>query len=161
MTYKSRQLLNDHKRTHLGLREFKCDFEGCAKTFVTGKRLYSHKLQHTKPYVCTWPECGHRYGSNRELKAHMNRHQDVRPFNCPIIGCFHCFHSRPLLNAHLRDVHRNATIDNQHRPQENIPQGVPQVLRSGPFENIHRTQPPIQSPPNPFQMAVKHFQTPS
>ncbi|CAG2113006.1 unnamed protein product, partial [Medioppia subpectinata] len=84
----------------------KCEFVGCAKSFVTRNTLFQHKQEHIKPYVCVWPACGQRFGNNRSLKTHINEHQGIRPFKCEFSACFQCFYSKPQLNQHVKSAHK-------------------------------------------------------
>ncbi len=60
MARNRRELLN-HKSTHFSVKPFKCQNNGCEKSFSCKDRLrdhikYVHKLEKTIP--CEWPECG-------------------------------------------------------------------------------------------------------
>ncbi|CAG2120416.1 unnamed protein product, partial [Medioppia subpectinata] len=110
-SYKNMPMYKRHKNTHLGVKQFVCDIEGCGKG---------------------WPACEHRFGSNDKLVDHMNAHQGLRVVECPVEGCdktftgkpsglrvVECpvegcdktFTGKPSVRQHLKQVHKYKTTE--------------------------------------------------
>ena len=106
MIFKHNDSLRNHRFVHLGVRQFVCEKEGCGKAFKTRRTLSAHKQSHIKKYFCSWPECGQRFTYNALLKAHLNKHQNLRPFLCYIDCCPKDFLMKPQLDHHIRTVHK-------------------------------------------------------
>ena len=70
--------MKGHKLSHIGNRDFKCDFDGCNMSFNTARILQKHRMTHEKPHVCSWPECDQRFARAAYLTAHMNKHLNLR-----------------------------------------------------------------------------------
>ncbi|CAG2175463.1 unnamed protein product [Oppiella nova] len=109
--FKTRTAIRRHKNIHLGVPKYRCDIEGCRKSFVNPGYLRQHEREHTKPFVCSWPACERRYGSNDRLVDHQNAHLDLRANKCPVSGCDRSFFSKPSVRQHLRQVHKYAKTD--------------------------------------------------
>ena len=103
-TFSQKSLMHQHlKAVHYG-DPFKCEF--CTQMFVYKKSLDSHlNQQHQQKekdefkYRCS--ECDKAMDDLTELKVHMNRHQDIKPYKCNICNQ-KCFYSQSQLMDYLK-----------------------------------------------------------
>ena len=108
-THANNYLSEQHKLTHLNLRQYVCDFEGCGKAFFKRKTMLQHKEWHDKKCLCLWPECGLLFNDKWTLQTHMNKHLDLKPYKCKFDGCPKEYHNGHSLRFHLKTVHKNQT----------------------------------------------------
>ena len=69
------------EREHRG-RIYRCQFDGCLKSFPTDALLATHERIHlaTKPYKCSWPECDFASALRGNVTAHIR----VMHFKLPV-----------------------------------------------------------------------------
>lgn len=93
-----RNMYNEHRNIHLGLKPFKCD---CGASFASNSSLRSHFRVHTggngvkhsnfdvslillsfteKPFVCKF--CNKAYSHYSDMKRHSYTHTGNYPFSC-------------------------------------------------------------------------------
>ncbi|CAG9836648.1 unnamed protein product [Diabrotica balteata] len=111
--YNSKNLLDEHVNTHLGVRPYVCeichkDFASkytykahekthdvrprpykcsqCDKSFLSQPNLTQHERTHLgmKEYGCQW--CGKQFGSSHNLEVHSIVHTGYKPFVCGLCG---------------------------------------------------------------------------
>ncbi|CAG2257128.1 KRAB [Mytilus edulis] len=107
-----------HQAIHFDDRPFEC--EECHKTFKKKFDLYKHKKRHKvkhtvatgdvtflegagKIYNCPLDDCDGIFCSTTDLRLHMRRHNNEKPYECSI--CFKSFAVKSRLVRHLRNVH--------------------------------------------------------
>ncbi|MPC81840.1 Zinc finger protein ZXDC [Portunus trituberculatus] len=63
---------------------YKCDVDGCSKSYFTPNSLTSHMRSHHKEEElrCQWTGCGKKFDKPCRLKTHMRVHTGQRPFAC-------------------------------------------------------------------------------
>ena len=76
----------------------------CGKDFKCHQYLNDHINEihgnrSGKEFVCTWPNCDKSFIRKRELKQHLDVHNDVRPHSCQI--CFKKFRAKSHLKVHM------------------------------------------------------------
>ena len=74
--WSSNSELIDHRRLHTGEKPFKCDWNGCGRSFSRNGTLIDHRRLHTgeKPFKCDWNGCGRAFSRNDYLKKHGRTH---------------------------------------------------------------------------------------
>lgn len=77
----SRQIYKTHLNRHLKIKNHKCSWPECDKSFVDRKSLKDHIRIHLnfKRFKCTWPDCG--YGS--EQRSNVIKHIRIRHLKLP------------------------------------------------------------------------------
>ncbi|XP_054163968.1 zinc finger protein 62 homolog [Oppia nitens] len=92
----------------------KCRYDGCDKMYYaksarrSHERLY-HEFDTTNKLKCQYTDCKFECLHNYQLKLHMNRHSNVKPFICPISGCNKSLKLEKNLEQHLL-IHTNTII---------------------------------------------------
>ncbi|XP_053607892.1 zinc finger protein 461-like isoform X2 [Plodia interpunctella] len=97
-----------HETIHSGMKDsiiapntlYACKI--CWRRFDAEKKLDSHMLSHTRPFVCEL--CGKSYGTKNRLKIHNQQHHEKIKRFC----CQHCpkkYYVRDALTYHLKTHH--------------------------------------------------------
>ena len=89
-------------KVHTKLRRFKCQIEGCNKSFAESWDLISHERRHKgeRPFACTSPGCPWRFCRSGELARHMKTHTGLKPHTCQI--CQRRFAQTCNLKRHVK-----------------------------------------------------------
>uniref|UniRef100_A0A224ZA64 Zinc finger protein n=1 Tax=Rhipicephalus zambeziensis TaxID=60191 RepID=A0A224ZA64_9ACAR len=105
------QSLNQETRKR-EIKRFRCNYEGCKRTYSTAGNLKTHQKTHTGEYtfVCTQEGCGKAFLTSYRLKIHFRVHTNERPYECHISGCEKTFNTLYRLKAHQR-IHTGETFN--------------------------------------------------
>jgi len=97
-TFRVRNLLTRHLKTHASERSYVCD--KCDKTFKTQSNLSSHRTVHVEESKFFCDECGQQFKHRTSLVSHMRWHKGSKPFKCPY--CIKSFNQNGNLQEHTR-----------------------------------------------------------
>lgn len=62
--------------------------EECGRTFDQIHKLNHHKRYHDRRHVCTYPDCGKKFGTKTHLDRHINdKHEKKKGFHCTQEAC--------------------------------------------------------------------------
>ena len=120
--FKGEKALAQHLRVHSGSRPFKCDHQGCDKTFKQKGHLVEHIRIHTgeKPYKCEI--CGQRFMRSNTYCVHLKKHKSSTPFPCTAPGCSRHYTERGNLVKHMKQKHPGHPLPYFKQERSNPPQ---------------------------------------
>ncbi|XP_055641354.1 zinc finger protein 729-like [Toxorhynchites rutilus septentrionalis] len=136
-----------HHNQHLGIRPYKCDYDGCGRSYFSQNDLRTHSKRHQITYhVCeicgrnikgvewfrrhvkthtegpqfTCEVCGSKFRRKAQLQTHMVTHTGLTPHECEICG--KRFALKYNLEAHVKR-HRNKEDDGKaNEQQKDVPE---------------------------------------
>ena len=110
--------LNRHSFTHLGHKQFVCDFPECDQSFDLKWKLSEHKSEHNcgeeeddslasfgHSFECEWADCGLVFPSKRELTGHeheMHANRSQSKYSCDWPKCREIFENKIDWRKHVR-----------------------------------------------------------
>ncbi|KAJ7287319.1 transcription factor iiia [Mycena rebaudengoi] len=99
--------LEEHERSHSGIRPFVCD--KCDKSYLRETHLHAHARSHLpnsdRPFACAEANCDKRFWTTQHLRVHTEWHNGAKPFVCNETDCAEAFAKHHQLRAHKCSVH--------------------------------------------------------
>ncbi|XP_062540769.1 zinc finger protein 57-like isoform X2 [Armigeres subalbatus] len=87
-----------HHNQHLGVRPYKCDHEGCGRTYYSQNDLRTHSKRHQITYhVCEI--CGRNIKGVEWFRRHVKTHTEGPQFTCEVCGSK--FRRKAQLQTHM------------------------------------------------------------
>ena len=102
--FKAKQSLSRHGTTHTKLKVFKCEVDGCDKSFALVGGLSAHKKSVHEGVYYECAECGRRFGEKSNMNVHFKTvHEEEKHYKC--IKCGLQFGVKGNLSKHIMTVH--------------------------------------------------------
>ena len=105
--------LVEHKYSHLNDKPFKCNIDGCIKTYKRNHDLLFHqRIIHLtdNQYICDEIDCNFKTIYKNNLVLHKQIHSNVKPFKCDFDGCNKTFTTKGSLKKHKEYIHGNTSL---------------------------------------------------
>lgn len=112
-TFKRKEHLMQHLKSHVGLRPFKCEEPGCSKSFSRKEHLMRHIVSHTGKKLFSCPVCRKYFSRKDNLNKHKKTHTEnisSAPFHCSI--CSKGFYMKSQFLKH-KQMHESGQIGTQ------------------------------------------------
>ncbi|XP_062542587.1 uncharacterized protein LOC134210550 [Armigeres subalbatus] len=151
-SFKRKEHLMQHLKSHVGLRPFKCDESGCSKSFSRKEHLMRHIVSHTGKKLFACPICRKYFSRKDNLNKHKKTHQENNssaPYRCTICSKHFYIKGQFLKHKQMHEMANEAQKSDKKSPVKvkvelpEIPQQLPTVQQPQPQQQ-HQPQHQIQ-----------------
>jgi general transcription factor IIIA len=104
-SYNRPSLLEQHRKSHSGERNFPCTHPGCGKSFFRAFHLKVHMFSHSSEKLLHCSVCDKGFNTNQHLKRHEKTH--TLSHECPYVNCTSSFYRHSALSKHIHKQHEH------------------------------------------------------
>ncbi|XP_059049061.1 zinc finger protein 569-like [Achroia grisella] len=120
--FNSQLALRTHMKTHKpeSEREYRCNVEGCNKSFNFSHHYKNHKFTHTKTKQHYCKTCGKGFIQYHHMKTHMKTHEpDENKLLCTVPNC-----TKKFSNEYARKRHLATHSEYPHNSENKVDSGI-------------------------------------
>ncbi|KXJ76738.1 hypothetical protein RP20_CCG009068 [Aedes albopictus] len=161
-SFKRKEHLMQHLKSHVGLRPFKCDETGCSKSFSRKEHLMRHIVSHTGKKLFACPICRKYFSRKDNLNKHKKTHQQnssSAPYHCTICSKHFYIKGHFLKHKQMHDMAKEAQQSEKKSPvkpkAESSERSQPTVQQQQQSQQQQQPQHQIQQVQLPTQQQVQ------
>lgn len=147
-SFKRKEHLMQHLKSHVGLRPFKCDEAGCSKSFSRKEHLMRHIVSHTGKKLFACPICRKYFSRKDNLKKHKKTHQEnssSAPYHCTICSKHFYIKGHFLKHKQMHDIASEAQKPEKRSPPVKVKTEAPAQTQQLPtVQQSQQQQQPMQ-----------------
>ncbi|XP_029735102.2 uncharacterized protein LOC109407965 [Aedes albopictus] len=160
-SFKRKEHLMQHLKSHVGLRPFKCDETGCSKSFSRKEHLMRHIVSHTGKKLFACPICRKYFSRKDNLNKHKKTHQQnssSAPYHCTICSKHFYIKGHFLKHKQMHDMAKDAQQSEKKSP---VKPKVESSERSQQLPTVQQQQQSQQQQQQQPQHQIQQVQLPT